>query len=76
MENFKLYLKGYLQSNGNEVKVLVTLQPEVSNGKLQQVIWPNLSDINSTRSKEEKLGQLTFGTISQVQKAYDKMKGN
>lgn len=76
--NFKVNLKGQLAKDGSEVRVFTSIILEVNSttDRISSIIWPTLSEINSIRSKEDKLGQLqSHYTISTVQKAYDKAKG-
>lgn len=70
---FNVSLEATLESDGSETRVNTTLVMDVDSitGKIGRIVWPTITELNSTRSREDRLGSVTQYSIAQVQKAYD-----
>lgn len=70
---FNVSLKAELESDGSETRANATLVMDVDSltGKICGIAWPTITELNSIRSKEDRLGCVAQYSIAQVQKAYD-----
>lgn len=70
---FNVSAKATLASDDSETRVNLTLVMEVDSltGKIGCITWPTITELNSVRSTEDRLGSFSQYSISSVQKAYD-----